>query len=85
MATDEFREGVVKLLEVARRKRTAIMCAEGLFWQCHRRLVSDFLVANGVTVQHIMPSGELRPHKMTSGAVIEGGRVTYPGEQSLFT
>ena len=73
------------VLVVARQKRTAIMCAEGLFWQCHRRLVSDFLAANGVTVQHIMPSGELRPHKLTTGAVIEGGRVTYPGEKSLFT
>jgi uncharacterized protein (DUF488 family) len=76
---------VEKLLEVARQKRTAIICAEGLFWQCHRRLVSDFLVANGVTVQHIMPSGELRPHMLMSGAVIGGGQVTYPGERSLFT
>lgn len=85
MLTDEFRDGVTTLLEVARRKRTAIMCAEGLFWQCHRRLVSDFLVANGVTVQHIMPGGELRPHTLTRGAVVEGGKVTYPGEKSLFT
>src|SRR5437660_8025151 len=84
MLTDEFREAVEKLLEVARQKRTAIMCAESLFWQCHRRLVCDFLVANGVTVQHILPTGELRPHKLTSGAVIEGRRVTYPGEKSLF-
>jgi uncharacterized protein (DUF488 family) len=50
------------------------MCAEGMFWQCHRRLVSDFLVANGVTVQHIMPSGQLRPHKLTDGAVIESSK-----------
>ncbi len=85
MLTGEFREGVRILLEIARQKRTVIMCAEGLFWRCHRRLVSDFLVANGVTVQHIMPTGELRPHQLTSGAVIEGGQVTYPGEKSLFT
>jgi uncharacterized protein (DUF488 family) len=85
MLTEEFREGVGKLLEIARQKKTAIMCAEGLFWQCHRRLVSDFLVANGVTVRHIMPGGELRPHTLTSGAVIDNGRVTYPGEKSLFT
>jgi uncharacterized protein (DUF488 family) len=85
MLTDEFREGVEELLEVARQKRTAIMCAEGLFWQCHRRLVSDFLAAGGVTVQHIMPTGELRPHRLTDGAVSQGGRVTYPGERSLFT
>jgi uncharacterized protein (DUF488 family) len=84
MLTDEFREGVEKLLEVARQKRTAIMCAEGLFWQCHRRLVSDFLVASGVTVQHIMPTGELRSHKLTPGALVEDGQVTYPGEKSLF-
>ena len=85
MLTDEFREGVEKLLEVARRKRTAILCAEGLFWQCHRRLVSDFLAANGVIVQHIMPNGELRPQELTSGAVVQGRQVTYPGERSLFT
>ena len=84
MLTDEFREGVEKLLEVAQRKRTAIMCAEGLFWQCHRRLVSDFLAANGVTVQHIMPGGELRPHKLTDSAVVENRQVTYPGARSLF-
>ncbi len=85
MLTDEFREGIEQLLEVARQKWTAIMCAEGLFWQCHRRLVSDFLFANGVTVQHIMPSDELRPHQLTRGAVIESGHLTYPGEKSLFT
>jgi uncharacterized protein (DUF488 family) len=85
MLTDEFRGGMGKLLEVARQKRTAIMCAEGLFWQCHRRLVSDFLVASGVTVQHVMPAGELRPHTLTTGVVIDNGRVTYPGEKSLFS
>lgn len=79
MLTAEFQEGATQLLDAARQKRTAIMCAEGLFWRCHRRLVSDFLTAKGVTVQHIMPSGELRPHTLTSGAAIENGRVTYPG------
>lgn len=85
MLSEEFREGVGKLLEVARQNRTAIMCAEGLFWQCHRRLVSDYLMANGVTVQHIMPAGELRPHTLTPCAQIENGQVTYPGERSLFS
>ena len=60
------------------------MCAEALFWQCHRRLVSDFLVANGVMVQHIMPTGALRLHKLSTGAAIVNGQVTYPGEPSLF-
>jgi uncharacterized protein (DUF488 family) len=84
MLTEGFRKGMEQLLEVARQKRTAIMCAEGLFWQCHRRLVSDFLFATGVTVQHIMPSGELRPHMLTEGAIVEDATVTYPGKPSLF-
>jgi uncharacterized protein (DUF488 family) len=85
MLTPEFQEGIARLLEIAQGARTALMCAEGLFWRCHRRLVSDFLTAKGVTVQHIMPSGELRPHAVTKGAVSENGRVTYPGGKSLFT
>jgi uncharacterized protein (DUF488 family) len=85
MLTKEFQKGIDNLLEMAGHKRTAIMCAEALFWRCHRRLVSDFLDANGITVQHIMPTGELRPHKLTSGALVENGQVTYPGEKSLFT
>jgi uncharacterized protein (DUF488 family) len=67
MLTQEFHEGVTRLLEVARRRRTTLMCAERLFWQCHRRLVSDFLVADGATVQHIMPTGDLRLHALTNG------------------
>jgi uncharacterized protein (DUF488 family) len=85
MLTGAFRAGVDKLFELAREKRSAIMCAEGLFWRCHRRLVSDFLVANGVRVHHILPDGELRPHQLTRGAVIESGRVSYPGEKSLIS
>src|SRR5262245_26718941 len=57
MLTEEFHHGVETSLKIGGRKRAAIMCAEALFWRCHRRLVSDFLVANGVTVQHIMPTG----------------------------
>ncbi len=65
MQTPAFCDGVAGLLEVGRDKRTALVCAEGLFWRCHRRLVSDFLTANGVPVQHIMPNGRLRPHTLT--------------------
>lgn len=81
MLTAEFQEGVQQLLDVVGQKRTAIMCAEGLFWRCHRRLVSDYLTAKRMKIQHIMPTGELRPHTLTSGAVIAKGRVTYPGER----
>ena len=78
MATDAFQEGVKLLLEEGERRRTAYMCSEGLYWRCHRRLVSDYLMANDVAVQHIMPNGELRPHTLTTGAKIADGKVTYP-------
>lgn len=78
MTTEEFHEAVGRLLELARRKRTAYMCSEGLFWRCHRRLVSDHLLAHGVTVQHVMPDGALRPHTLTTGARIDGDGVSYP-------
>lgn len=82
MATDAFQKGVKLLLEEAERTRTAYMCSEGLYWRCHRRLVSDYLLANNVAVQHIMPNGELRPHTMTPEATVVDGKVTYPRPQA---
>ena len=84
MATDGFQQGVAKLLAIAGNRRTAIMCAEGLYWQCHRRLVCDYLLANGVTVLHILPTGEVKPHELTAGAKVVDGAVTYPGQPTLF-
>lgn len=84
MSTVEFRQGVERLLEIASRRRTAMMCAEAVFWRCHRRLVSDYLLAHGVTVQHIMPSGELHSHTMTTGARVNAGELTYPAADLLF-
>ena len=78
MATHEFHEAVGQLLGLARQKRTALMCSEGLFWRCHRRLVSDYLLAQGHVVDHIMPTGDLRPHTLTEGARTEGGELSYP-------
>jgi uncharacterized protein (DUF488 family) len=81
MPTGEFREGVRQLLESAEQKRTAFMCSESVFWRCHRRLVSDYLLARGIPVQHIMPAGQLHPHTLTSGAVVIDGEVTYPSSE----
>jgi uncharacterized protein (DUF488 family) len=78
MLTEEFHQAAGKLLEIAAHKRTAMMCAEAVYWRCHRRLVSDFLLANHVAVQHIFPNGEVRPHKLTEGGKVEQGQVTYP-------
>ena len=78
MATPEFHEAAEELLSLARTKRTAYMCSEGLYWRCHRRLVSDYLLVRGIEVRHIMPDGKLRPHVLTEGAVIDDGDLSYP-------
>jgi uncharacterized protein (DUF488 family) len=61
-----------------------MMCAESSFRQCHRWLVSDFLLANGVSVRHIIPNGQLEPHNLSEGAKMQNGKVTYPESHPLF-
>jgi uncharacterized protein (DUF488 family) len=67
MMTNPFQMGMQRLLELAQRKRTAIMCAEALWWQCHRSLISDFLKAHGYTVHHILSATKTEEHPFTSG------------------
>jgi uncharacterized protein (DUF488 family) len=81
MSTPDFQRGVQQLLDIAAEKPTCYMCSESMFWSCHRRLVSDYLLTRGVSVQHIMPSGELMPHKLTHGAIITDGKLTYPAPE----
>jgi len=77
MLTEDFLRAADELLQIAARQRTVMMCAEAVFWRCHRRLVSDFLLTKDVTVQHIFPSGDLRPHELTAGAQVAQGKVLY--------
>ena len=79
METDEFHEGVTRLLNVARARRTAIMCAEAVWWRCHRSLISDYLRAKDVEVIHIMSVGKSEPHPFTSAARIVNGQLSYHG------
>ena len=83
MATEGFAEGVRKLADLAERERTACLCAESLWWRCHRRLLSDALAVAGWRVQHILPDGSLQLHTLTPFAVVEGGRITYPAAEPL--
>jgi uncharacterized protein (DUF488 family) len=55
------------------------MCAEALWWQCHRMLVADALTARGIRVVHVLSASEARPHALTAFARVEDGRVSYPG------
>jgi len=76
MAGGEFATGVERLLCLERP--VAAMCAEGPWWRCHRRLLADALVARGIAVEHVMPDGRRSAHELTSFAVVEGGRISYP-------
>ena len=78
MGTEEFRAALGRLLELARTKITAIMCAEAVPWRCHRSLIGDALLARGVHVEDIFSATSRRPHEMTPFAHVQGTDLTYP-------
>lgn len=77
MSTPEFALGMQQLLELAAVSRTTLMCAEAVWWRCHRSMVSDALCVRGVKVMHIMDASHSVLHPMTSPARVEDGRLTY--------
>jgi uncharacterized protein (DUF488 family) len=79
MESAEFRSALAELEDLARERRTALMCAEAPWWRCHRQLIADALIARGWEVQHVMPDGRLEQHRLTPFALVEGESVTYPG------
>jgi len=85
LASAEFAQGLDPLLELAARRRTALLCAEAVWWRCHRRLIADVLVQRGVVVQHILDATHLQAHVLTEGAQVINGRLAYPPpQQDLF-
>lgn len=82
-ATEEFLTAVRGLVSTAAAMRTAVMCAEKLYWKCHRRILSDYLIAQGVQVEHIVQCGKLQPHRLSQGAVITADAgVVYPAAKA---
>jgi len=77
METPEFGVGIERLLDLARRKRAAIMCAEAVWWRCHRGLIADWLKAHGVEVRHILTANKTEIHPYTSAARIKDGVLSY--------
>jgi uncharacterized protein (DUF488 family) len=73
----EFEEGLDDLLALAANHRTAIMCAEAVWWRCHRSLIADVLRFRGIEVIHIVDTGHTTVHTYTSPARIVDGRLTY--------
>jgi uncharacterized protein (DUF488 family) len=74
-----FAGGFARLLELGRRRSCAIMCAEAVWWRCHRRIIADYLIAGGERVLHIMPDGRTAPARLTPGARTgPDGTLAYP-------
>jgi uncharacterized protein (DUF488 family) len=82
MQSDEFAQGLDRLMALGRASRTAIMCAEAVPWRCHRSLVADALCVRGIPVVEILSATSWRDHKLTPFAHVEGVRITYPPEQA---
>lgn len=82
METEEFQAGIARLLDASDGKRAAIMCAEVLWWRCHRALIADYLKVRGIDVIHITSPTAGEPHPFTTPARILDGRLVY-GEEGV--
>ena len=77
MESDEFRSDLARLVDIGRDAPTAFMCAETLWWRCHRRLLSDRLVVDGWDVVHVLGPGKTEPHPLWDAARVAEGRLIY--------
>ena len=82
--SEEFKMGIRQLIKYAEKRRVAYMCAEKFYWRCHRRIISDYLVAMGHQVTHIIDRRETRRHRLTRFARVADGRLTYPSRNHNF-
>lgn len=79
METLGFAEAIDNLMEISKATPTVIMCAEALWWKCHRSLIADYLKANGVNVRHIIAADKTEVHPYTPAARIVEGELSYRG------
>ncbi|HEX5238602.1 MAG TPA: DUF488 domain-containing protein [Sphingomicrobium sp.] len=80
--SEKFDHGLDELMAIAAERRTAIMCAEAVWWRCHRRIIADYLILRGRTVVHLMGEGREEPARMTSAARPDKGHLVYPASES---
>jgi uncharacterized protein (DUF488 family) len=83
MLTPEFERAIGELIKIAEQSRTAYMCAERVYFRCHRMLVSDWLVAHGHEVLHIDDAKPAKPHQLMSEARLVDGKLIYRGDRLL--
>ena len=82
--SDEFRAGLACLVGLGRMRSCAIMCSEAVWWRCHRRIITDYLIARDETVWHILGRGQIAEGRLTDGAVIQrDGTINYPSVPAL--
>jgi uncharacterized protein (DUF488 family) len=81
METAAFREAVDALVALARERPTAVMCAEVLWWRCHRMLIADYVTASGLTVLHIRTAENAEPHRYSEPAQVSEGVLSYASRQ----
>jgi uncharacterized protein (DUF488 family) len=81
--TDGFGAGLERLLQLAQGERCAIMCAEAVWWRCHRRIIADYLLLRGVEVHHLMWPSKMETATLTPGAVPQGDSVVYPATSRI--
>jgi uncharacterized protein (DUF488 family) len=79
MSTEEFAADYARLVAIAGDTRTAFMCAETLWWRCHRRMLSDRLTVDGWEVVHLLAPGKSEPHRLWDVARVADGRLVYDG------
>jgi uncharacterized protein (DUF488 family) len=78
--SERFQAGLAQLIQQGGARRCAMMCAEAVWWRCHRRIVADYLIARGVAVFHLMGQDRIEPARLTPGAKVTGGSVLYPAD-----
>ena len=83
MLTAEFKNAITELIALAENAPTAYMCAERVYFHCHRMLVSDWLVSRGHEVRHIDATGPVKAHKLTADARMIDGQLLYRGDRLL--
>ena len=83
MLTEEFQRGIAQLIQLGEQSRTAYMCAERVYFRCHRMLVSDWLTAHGHEILHIDGPGPVKPHTLLSEARVIDGELIYRGDRLL--
>jgi len=84
METEQFQQGIERLLEIAAETGpAAIMCAEAVWWRCHRSLIADYLKARGVEILNVLGANKVEPHPYTPAARIVNGELSYAAESLL--